>query len=410
MKSSNKYPNLHNEWQVQSLALEKNNAMTLIHRSYCNLKLENVNKAMKDVNEALKLQPKNIAALLQKADTYYFMGKLEEALVHYYRSQKLSPRLQRCHLWVYICETAILKIIGDSRMLLTKNGDLSFLEKQVEENSVSRNKTLEVKLKDKFKQKQKVSKNRRTLKLMGSLYEDRCYLESIFLEAGDHTRVGSKLKHRAYTLIQYIDKQTMKMLHEKPPTKIIKRSKPLPSITEARMCINQAITRELNLIDTEQQEHLYCESLQRCYNLLNAVLNYKEEVVKKLEEVIATIYGYMGTAYLQGKDMDKAMMFFKKEKDLSIRHWSILLPTIEEAEERSWLLHEMGRCYYALCDFNRALELGEKAYEEAKKTRDYFWMITCLVLMAQSRIRIPDLNAAFLDYENALYLALSMSK
>ena len=96
----------------------------------------------------------------------------------------------------------------------------------------------------------------------------------------------------------------------------------------------------------EQQEKNYEQSLERAQALLEFVLTQPEGVIKKLlvifrlidkllmpsllnhdclsrrEEVIATIYGYIGYAYLQMKDLQNAMIFFKKEKDLSLRQFN----------------------------------------------------------------------------------------
>ena len=53
-----------------------------------------------------------LQALQQKADIFFAMGKLEMALTYFYRVRVLGPKLKRPHLWIYICHTAIVQIIG----------------------------------------------------------------------------------------------------------------------------------------------------------------------------------------------------------------------------------------------------------------------------------------------------------
>lgn len=57
------------------------------------------------------------------------------------------------------------------------------------------------------------------------------------------------------------------------------------------------------------------------YKLLMPSL-LKHDCLSRREEVIATLYGYIGYAYLQMKDLQNALIFFKKEKDLSLRQFN----------------------------------------------------------------------------------------
>ena len=57
----------------------------------------------------------------------------------------------------------------------------------------------------------------------------------------------------------------------------------------------------------------------------------------------------------------------------------------EISDEKSWLMHEMGRCWFEMERFKKAEECGKKSLEFAKEEYDEPWQLKALILIGQSQ-------------------------
>ena len=53
------------------------------------------------------------------------------------------------------------------------------------------------------------------------------------------------------------------------------------------------------------------------------------------------------------------------------------------AEERAWLFHEMGRCYYEMDEYADAQDMADKACVNAQETSDVDMQFKASYLLAQ---------------------------
>ena len=106
------------------------------------------------------------------------------------------------------------------------------------------------------------------------------------------TSLGNRLRRYTYAMIQFIDKQTIKLLHEAAPIKKVRRRKPLPSITVERARINQRISHVLSLIDigevTGVNNHIYSENLIvihhiKCQAIIKQFVNFAQVMPRTYE-------------------------------------------------------------------------------------------------------------------------------
>lgn len=75
----------------KALRADPKNVSALLLRAQSNFRNADFNPALKDTNSALKMEPKNARAFLQRAKTYAAMDRAKEALSDFAASQKLDP-------------------------------------------------------------------------------------------------------------------------------------------------------------------------------------------------------------------------------------------------------------------------------------------------------------------------------
>lgn len=77
----------------------------------------------------------------------------------------------------------------------------------------------------------------------------------------------------------------------------------------------------------------------------------------------------------------------------------------KSALESTWLYHEIGRCYLEIGKYREAKEYGEKSLAAAVEAEDDIWQLNGSVLIAQSEVKLNDLQAALDSFEKALEMA-----
>ncbi|KAI0207666.1 hypothetical protein LSAT2_007647 [Lamellibrachia satsuma] len=153
----------------------------------------------------------------------------------------------------------------------------------------------------------------------------------------------------------------------------------------------------------------------------------------------ADVHGLIGRIYFEVNQLRKALTHCIKSKDLAIKsdvkacqlralenlgriyicqhdyksavqQWILKLDIIDDAEERAWLCHDIGRCYMEMEQFTEVLEYGEKALMESQDVTNKHALLSSKVLIAQAHAKLVDYVAAKEMYEKALSLAQYLGK
>ena len=65
--------------------------------------------------------------------------------------------------------------------------------------------------------------------------------------------------------------------------------------------------------------------------------------------------------------------------------WEDKLPLAKSALERTWLYHEIGRCYLEIGEYETSLDYGQKSFTAAEEAEDDVWQLNATVLIAQAQ-------------------------
>jgi len=57
----------------------------------------------------------------------------------------------------------------------------------------------------------------------------------------------------------------------------------------------------------------------------------------------------------------------------------------KSALEKTWLYHEIGRCYLEMGEHEKAEDYGEKSLAAAQEAKDDVWQLNATVLIAQAQ-------------------------
>ena len=70
---------------------------------------------------------------------------------------------------------------------------------------------------------------------------------------------------------------------------------------------------------------------------------------------------------------------------LPVPRWEEKIPLAKTTLEKTWLFHEIGRCYLELDQAWKAQNYGEKSQQCAEEEGDIEWQLNASVLVAQAQ-------------------------
>eukprot|EP00105_Crassostrea_gigas_P014176 XP_011430751.1 PREDICTED: tetratricopeptide repeat protein 25 isoform X4 [Crassostrea gigas] len=423
-----------------------------VTRSKCWLQLGNAENALTDAEEALRLDKEYIPGLYQKAEAMYQLGDFETALVFFHRGHKLRPELQEFRLGIQKAQEAINNSIGKpDSVKLTAEGDLTYFYKQEELFPVAKAKKTggtygkpgAKKEAAKERQKPQASGDQKTIKqLLGELYGDKDFLEKLLSEdsmTSDNNPTNKDIREKIYDGLEYLHSRADFWRQQKP---MYARKRDKAKQRQSAKARNQDPTsyllRCLEDIDDDQSKERYEESLQKAKKTLKTVENMNEDQLQNKAEILANIHSQIGNAYLElGKYNDSLKhheedLKISKENgledarsraldnlgrvharkgnyDKAISVWEEKLPMSKSPLESTWLYHEIGRCYLELQRYQDARDFGEKAIQAAKEAEDDGWQLHASVLVAQSEVKLGDLQSASESFERSLDIAKKLN-
>ncbi|XP_035611356.1 outer dynein arm-docking complex subunit 4 isoform X1 [Oncorhynchus keta] len=424
-----------------ALILQPDDKNCLVARSKCYVKMGDSGNALRDAEASLKEDKEFFKGLYQKAEALYTMGDFEFALVFYHRGHKLRPELQEFRLGIQKAQEAIDNSVGSpSSVKLENKGDLSFFHK-ADEVKKGRPKGLIHPLRREMRQQnQKTPKSEKTAKqLLGELYSDKEYLEKLLKDEDlvkGKMRDGERLQDLILNCITYLDTRTEFWRQQKPiyarerDRKLMQqkwnKTRQNPPSDPTRF-----VLKSLEEIDAALTAGNAESSLKKAREVLKSVQCWSEEVVPNKKEVLGNLHSCIGNALIDLGKMDRALDNHLKDLDLArqcklpeaksraldnvgrvyarigkfpqaIDAWEEKIPLASGGLERTWLFHEIGRCYLELKRHTEARDYGVRSLAVADEIADEKWQLNACVLVAQSEMKLGNFKSGVAHFERAL--------
>uniref|UniRef100_A0A673BIZ4 Outer dynein arm-docking complex subunit 4 n=1 Tax=Sphaeramia orbicularis TaxID=375764 RepID=A0A673BIZ4_9TELE len=404
-----------------------------VGRSKCYLKLGLSENALKDAEASLKEDKTFFEGLYQKAETLYYMGEFEFALVFYHRGRKLRPQIQEFRLGIQKAQEAIEISVGSpSSVKLEIKGDLSFLQKDVEAQPIT---AIERLTKEKKQQTPKIPKNEKTTKqMLGAFYNDKKYLEDLLKNkelVKGKTKNGERLQDSLQGGLSYLDSCTELWNQENPidlQGKNQNQNKPRHTAAPEPA---HFLLKGLSEIEAELTSGNAEGSLKKAEEVMKTVQMWSKKEVPNKREVLGTLHSCIGNALIELGDMNKALDHHQKDLELAkqcklpeamsraldnigrvyaqtaqftqaIEFWEKKIPLVRGGLEKTYLFHEIGWCYLELNRHEEAREYGVRSATAADEIADEKWQINSNVLVAQSELKLGNYESSVSYFEKAL--------
>nr|XP_044600846.1 outer dynein arm-docking complex subunit 4 isoform X3 [Equus asinus] len=350
-----------------ALHLQNGDKNCLVARSKCFLKMGELEKSLKDAEASLQGDPTFCKGILQKAETLYTMGDFEFALVFFHRGYKLRPD-REFKVGIQKAQEAINNSVGNLIKGTIKHG------LTVED-----------------------------LVMTGINYLDT---------RSDFWRQQKPI---------YARERDRKLMQEK----WLRDRKRRPSQTA------RYILKSLEDIDMLLTSGSAEGSLQKAEKVLKKVLEWNKEEVPNKDELVGNLYSCIGNAQIELGQMVAALQSHRKDLEIAkeydlpdaksraldnigrvfarvgkfqqaIDTWEEKIPLAKTTLEKTWLFHEIGRCYLELDQPWQAQNYGEKSQQCAEEEGDIEWQLNASVLVAQAQVKLRDFESAVNNFEKAL--------
>ncbi|XP_019949856.2 outer dynein arm-docking complex subunit 4 isoform X2 [Paralichthys olivaceus] len=420
-----------------ALTLKPGEKNCLVCRSRCYLHMGQFENALRDAEASLQDDKTCCEGLYQKAEALYHMGELEYALVFYHRGQKLRPQMQEFRLGIQKAQDGIVNCINNHTSVKPKiNEGASFLQKDEKAQPSISIQHLTEENKD---QTQKTPKSEKfTRQVFGEFYSDKKYLENLLKVEGlvnGKTKGGENLQDVIQTSLKYLDTCT-DLFNQKKPGKRERQSK-----RTGKKCSKQPsqapreparfLLKSLDVIDAELTSGNAEGSLKKAKEVMEEVQRWSEKEVPDKKDVLGSLHSYIGNALIELGDMDNALEHHQKDLELAkqcnhpeamsraldnigrvyaqigdftqaIEFWEKKIPLLCGGVEKTWLFHEIGRCYLELGLYKEARDYGIRSLTAADEIADDQWHINANVLLAQSEMKLGNIESCVASFERAL--------
>ncbi|NXG38731.1 TTC25 protein, partial [Dromaius novaehollandiae] len=424
-----------------ALQLRPGDKHCLVARSKCYLKLGDTENSLKDAEASLQNDKTFSKGLYQKAETLYTMGDFEFALVFYHRGYRLRPELQKFRLGIQKSQEAIVNCIGSpSSVKLENKEDLCFLSRQAESKKAKQKLQIEPTKDQKRTSKQERVRNPQTERqLLGELYADKAYLEKLLKDEDlmkSSTKQGIKVKDLVLGGIAYLDTRTEFWQQQKPIYARVRERK----LRQQRWIrdkkrkppeVARYIAKSMEDIDMLLTGGSPEESCKKAEHVLKTIQGWSDDEVPNKNELIGNLHSCIGNAQIEMGQMDAALQSHKTDLEFArqnnlpdaisraldnigrvyakigkfqqaIDTWEEKIPMAKSSLEKTWLFHEIGRCYLELNKAEEAQNYGEKSLQSADEEGDVEWQLNASILVAQAQVKLKDYQAAIVNFEKAL--------
>ncbi|XP_069733099.1 outer dynein arm-docking complex subunit 4 [Phaenicophaeus curvirostris] len=427
-----------------ALKLRAGDKDCLVARSKCYLKLGDIENSMKDAEASLKDDKTFFKGVYQKAETLYIMGDFEFALVFYHRGHRLRPDQQKFRLGIEKCQEAINNCIGSPSSVKLENKEgLCFISRQAESRKANQKLQIKLTKDEKWTKKQVPVRNPKAERqFLGELYADKLYLEKLLKDKDlmeSRTKQGIKVADLVLSGISYLETHS----------EFWQQQNPIYARVRERKLRQQRWTRDKKLKPAEVGRYVAksmediemllsgdCpqESCKKAEHVLKIIQGLSDDEVPNKNELIGNLHSCIGTARLEMGKMEAALQSHKMDLEIArqnnlpdavsralenvgrvyvrmgkfqqaINIWEEKVPMAKSNLEKTWLFHEIGRCYFELNQAEAAHDYGEKSLQSADEEGDVEWQLHAVVLLAQAQVQLKDYRSAIMNFEKALQKA-----
>ncbi|XP_076000351.1 outer dynein arm-docking complex subunit 4 [Genypterus blacodes] len=397
----------------KALDQKPDDKLCLVLRSKCFLMRGDYNNALTDAEASLKEDKMYHKGLYQKAEALYMLGDFEFALVFYHRGNKLRPDLQHFRLGIQKAEKAIDNTLGSrSAVKLEKHP----MKQQNHKSGKS----------------EKITKQ-----LLGPFYTDKKYLECLLKDEGKkNPKCGETMQDLIQDCVTYIDTWT-DFWHKEKPIYARESARKLTHQKKSQSCqtmspdLAQFLFKSLEEIDAALMSGNAGSGLKKAQTLMKTVKSWSKEALPKKKEVLGSLHCCMAKAWITLGDMDKALVHYQKDLNLAkecklpdaksralhnigalyvqtgnftqaVEVWEESIPLVRDDTERTWLFHEIGRCYLDLQRDKEARDYGRRSLAAAEEIEDEKWVLNANVLVAQAESNLGNFESCVSHFERAL--------
>ncbi|KAF1469729.1 Tetratricopeptide repeat protein 25, partial [Eudyptula minor novaehollandiae] len=424
-----------------ALKLRAGDKHCLIARSKCYLKLGDTENSLKDAEASLQNDKTFSKGLYQKAETLYTMGDFEFALVFYHRGYRLRPELQKFRLGIEKSQEAIVNCIGSpSSVKLENKEDLCFISRQAESKKANQKLQNKVTMDQKWTRKQRPVRNPKIERqLLGELYADKAYLEKLLKDEDlmeSSTKQGIKVADLVLSGISYLDTrsefwQQQKPIYARVRERKLRQQRWIRDKKRKPAEVGRYIVKSMEDIDMLLTGDSPEESCKKAERVLKRIQGWSDDEVPNKNELIGNLHSCIGNAQLEMGQMEAALqshkmdLEFARQNDLrdavsralgnvgrvyarigkfqqAIDTWEEKIPMAKSSLEKTWLFHEIGRCYLELNEAGAAQNYGQKSLQSADDEGDAEWQLHATVLVAQAQVKLKDYRSAIMNFEKAL--------
>ncbi|XP_054657376.1 outer dynein arm-docking complex subunit 4 [Grus americana] len=424
-----------------ALKLRAGDKHCLVARSKCYLKLGDTENSLKDAEASLQDDKTFSKGLYQKAETLYTMGDFEFALVFYHRGYRLRPELQEFKLGIEKSQEAIVNCIGSpSSVKLENKEDLCFISRQAESKKANQKAQIKLTKDQKWTRKQEPVRNPKTERqLLGELYADKAYLEKLLKDKDlmeSSTKQGIKIADLVLSGIAYLDTrsefwQQQKPIYARVRERKLRQQRWIRDKKRKPAEVGRYIVKSMEDIDMLLTGDCPEESCKKAQRVLKRIQGWSDDEVPNKNELIGNLHSCIGNAQLEMGQVEAALQSHKMDLEFArqnnlpdavsraldnigrvyarigkfqqaIDTWEEKIPMAKSSLEKTWLFHEVGRCYLELNKAEAAQNYGQKSLQSADEEGDVEWQLHATVLVAQAQVKLNDYWSAIMNFEKAL--------
>ncbi|NXJ00412.1 TTC25 protein, partial [Psophia crepitans] len=424
-----------------ALKLRAGDKHCLVACSKCHLKLGDTENSLKDAEASLQDDKTFSKGLYQKAETLYTMGDFEFALVFYHRGYRLRPELQEFKLGIEKCEEAIVNCIGSPSSVKLENKEgLCFISRQAESKKANQKVQIKLTKDPKWTKKQQPARNPKTERqLLGELYADKAYLEKLLKDKDlmeSSTKQGIKIADLVLSGIAYLDTrsefwQQQKPIYARVRERKLRQQRWIRDKKRTPAEVSRDIVKIMEDIDMLLTGDSPEESCKKAERMLRRIQGWSDAEVPNKNELIGNLHSRIGNAQLEMGQAEAALQSHKMDLECArqnnlpdavsraldnvgrvyvrigkfqqaIDTWEEKIPMAKSSLEKTWLFHEIGRCYLELNKAEAAQNYGEKSLQSADEEGDVEWQLHATVLVAQAQVKLNDYRSAIMNFEKAL--------
>ncbi|NXJ85358.1 TTC25 protein, partial [Trogon melanurus] len=426
----------------RALTLRAGDKDCLVARSECHRRLGDLDNALKDAEASLENDKTFAKGLYQKAETLYTMGDFEFALVFYHRGNRVRPDQQKFRLGIQKSEEAILNGIANLSSLKVENKeDLCLLSRQAEDQKDQKlSKKQEPVTKDqKWMRKWEPVRNPKIERqLLGDLYADKVFLEKLLKDKDlmeSRTKQGTKVADLVLGGLSYLDTRREFWQQQNPISAHVRehelrQQRRIRAKKKKAAEVRRYITKSMKEIEMLLSGGCPEESCKKAERMLKTIQGWSEDELPSKSELIGNLHSCVGSARLEMGQTEAALRSHKTDLEIArqnnrpdaesralgnigrvcarisklqqaIDSWE-KIPMAKSSLEKTWLFHEIGRCYLELNKAEEARGYGQKSLRSADEGGDVVWQLHATVLVAQAQVKLKDYQAAITNFKKAL--------